>query len=449
MAMLLTGPAAAGLEFVTEAAGQFRQSLLDNRDLLDGERKSVLGEMPPAKRKSLLAAKRRMIRKYAPHWEAEFAGYDRLLGWQEGDFLLIRSDVFEKSDCTSWIFAPDQTASGQMILQKCRDNRRARLGMSIQQSPGKLRWMRISNVESQAATFVMNECGFVLVMNNGDYCEDLAADYAFGSPGSLRLAAENCRNVEEGVALLTKMAEAGEILGGQIYQMIDPHRAAVVECGGRKTSVRIFERGWSCYANNWQSEAMRAISKVSDYGRKINRFREKVARDALQAARNPDGKVAWPGLFRAARTTVKDPRDVWRGPYCRTSLGSTLLIPDAEFPAYLSTAYVALGPQQHTVFLPVALGVTALPRPLISGDWGDHAIRAFKNSYLSPHVAQFEALEQTLIPEHLAVLESARQLLRQQRVAEAVALLDDNFRKQAAAVWQTLRSVDTSAGKQP
>ena len=46
MAMLLTGPAAAGLEFVTEAAGQFRQSLLDNRDLLDGERKSVLGEMP-------------------------------------------------------------------------------------------------------------------------------------------------------------------------------------------------------------------------------------------------------------------------------------------------------------------------------------------------------------------------------------------------------------------
>ena len=444
MTMLsLTGLAAAEPEFVPEAAGHYRQALLDNRKAVEKVRAEAVGKLTPEARAALLARKTAIIEKYAPHWVAEFAAYDRLLGWPEGDFLLARGDVYETQECTSWIVGPDLAASGRMMLQKCRDNRRFRLGVSIQRSPGKLRWLRISNADSQAAVYVMNEAGFALVMNNGDRCRDVGGGLAFGSPGTLRLAAETCRTVEEGIALLTKLAEAGEITGGQIYQMIDPQHAAVLECGGGKVAVRRFDRGFVCWTNSWKLPGMEAVSRMSPFRRDLNRFREEVAQAALARAAE-DGSLSWEELLAVSRTCERDRRGVWRGPYCRTSLGSALLVPDPEFPAFLSTAYIALGPQQHTIYLPVALGVTALPRPLIGGAWGDLAFNGFRRNYLSPHVAEFAAMEREIVPAHLAALEEARGLLRRGDEAGATALLDRRFQEQARAVWAKLNAVEAA-----
>ena len=94
-------------------------------------------------------------------------------------------------------------------------------------------------------------------------------------------------------------------------------------------------------------------------------------------------------------------------------------------------AFVALGPTRHTVFLPVPMGVSAVPESLSNGLWGQKALALAKNLPLDHNkLPGYEKLENKFRTEFFAVREEARKLLLARKRKEAVKLLDDLFRKQ-------------------
>ena len=100
---------------------------------------------------------------------------------------------------------------------------------------------------------------------------------------------------------------------------------------------------------------------------------------------------------------LRDPlqeKEGFRQVCMKDTLASTLFVPDRMYPEYLSAAFVALGPPRHTIFLPVPMGVTALPVTLTDSRWGTRALKlAEKLSIDHPFVKEFEALEHRFITE--------------------------------------------------
>ena len=113
------------------------------------------------------------------------------------------------------------------------------------------------------------------------------------------------------------------------------------------------------------------------------------------------------------------------------TLASTMFVPDRMYPEYLSATFVSLGPTRHTVFLPVPMGVTAVPESITNGTWGKKALELAKKMPLDhKRLPEFEKLENKFISEFFDVREKARLLLLAGKRADAVKMLDNLFLKQ-------------------
>lgn len=364
------------------------------------------------------------------------------------------------SACTSWIIPPGKTASGGMIVHKSRDSYKRPLSAGFLRQDGKFRWLRVGLERDQAA-YAMNECGVVLISNQGDevrHCVDPTHRQAPKREDGQwvtacwiwqQLASE-CATAREAVDRLRRIVALGQYFGnGDIAMIADPKQAFVLEYStGGRLQVHEVKADYCVYANGWklpgmESESVRKVSLSPN-----DQIREAVVRKYFHAVRAAGGKLGAPECFAASRLADVPTRPVkrGRGPYIRKyddqkvySLGGVTFEPDAEFPAELSSACIALGSQRHTVYLPVPMCAAKLPAPMENGEWGEWAFRMRELvGDDNPHQGELDAFEKKAYAEFSAARERARKLLRSGRRAEAVKMLNALLERQSREAWTLL-----------
>lgn len=355
--------------------------------------------------------------------------------------------------CTSWLLHRQNTRSGRMILQKCRDSFPGRLDADIRVAPNGWRWMRIGSNEHYP-NFGMNEKGVAITMNDGDQT-------AIKHPGkgragmsaaiTIRMVVTNCATAEEAVEMILAVGRNGLKLGSNAsYLIADPKNAYLIDLAHEYAEVKRITGGSIVISNTWHLPGGEEISTKSlSFGRG-DRAREANTRMALQKSQK-DGKYTVRGCFDVSRLPCgkllrdKFPYRVGKGG--GNSLGCSCFELDAEFPAYLSYAYVALGPQQHTIFLPVPMSLGQLPDKLRDGSWAMLAYDLRAKVGMNPkYLAEFSALEDKFLAEIEANRVKARELLKAGRNAEAAKLLNDAFARHFAAADALLTKVHGETG---
>ena len=128
------------------------------------------------------------------------------------------------------------------------------------------------------------------------------------------------------------------------------------------------------------------------------------------------------------------------------SLETTCFELDAEFPAFLSCAYVSLGPQRHTVYLPVPMALRQLPDKMRDGRWAEMAY-AHQEAFGPEHadLPKIVELENRFLAEFKATRDRARELLKDGKQDDAVKLLNDCFDRQYAEADKLMTELQAKA----
>ena len=338
--------------------------------------------------------------------------------------------------CTSFTIHPTASETGRMLLQKCRDSTMGKLDADIRTAKNGRRWMRIG--ANGGAMFAMNDRGVAVTVNTGNKLEgdDIPKKATTHSVALFNLIMETCSSAESGVPLIEKHFRnpAG------IYMIADANRAFLVEAGAGYGEHKEIAGGLLVVANEMHLPGVEEYNTSGMRGMGRQRAREANTRAALQRMRNKDGKYTRRGMFAASRipmgSTNKE-QNVFRKIAAKSGVGSVSAVcfePDGEFPQQLSTAYVALGPQRHTVYLPCPMTLEQFPQSFRDGSWAKRAMEFRKKiGDKNPELPRIVALEDELLREYDRTREEARGLLRAGRRDEAVKLLNECFRRQFEA----------------
>ena len=347
------------------------------------------------------------------------------------------------SACTSWVIHRSCTKDGRMILQKCRDSRVAKLSADIRVAPNGRRWMRIG-VNEHWPTFAMNDAGLVATMNDGD---DLTVKHpggeklGIGTGDILRKVMIECDNAYDAAIIIRDYGRNMRRNGrGGTLLVADPKRAFLIDVTPGYGEMKELTGGMVIISNCLHLPGIEEISRQKVNSLRGDRSREANVRKELNAAQ-VDGKYTVRGTIKVSRMRCgRDMKDKY--PFRKNSQGCVCFEIDGEFPAQLSTAYIALGPQQHTVYLPCPMALKQFPKQFGSGEWGDLALN-FRKKAGDDHklVGELFAFEDKIIPEYEQTREEARALLRAGKRAEAEKLLNDLFAKHFAAAEKLLNEL--------
>ena len=354
--------------------------------------------------------------------------------------------------CTSWAIHRSGTETGRMIVQKCRDSFRGRLDADIRVAPNGWRWMRIGS-NKHYPNFGMNEKGVAITMNDGDKTEVKhpgGGRVAMAAALTIRYVATHCATAAEGVEFIKQVGRCGWKLGSNAtYFIADPHRAFMVDLAHGYAEVKELTGGMIVITNTWHLPGGEEISeKTLSFG-KGDRSREANTRAALKKARK-NGKYTRRGCFDVSRMKrVKgNPSTLYPfvvGPKV-LSLGCSCFELDAEFPAYLSYAYLALGPQQDTIFVPVPMSLDKLPEKFADGSWAQMSYDILDAWGMDhPDMPKFAELEDKFLAEVDKVRAEAYTLLKAGKNEEARKLLNDCFARQFAEADALLTRVSEAA----
>ena len=362
--------------------------------------------------------------------------------------------------CTSWVLRPEVTGSGRMIVQKILDNPPSPLDADMRVAPNGWRWIRIGR--HNGPSMAMNEKGVAITANCGDKNGDEPSRkgrQTFYSFELLWHVVRNCATAEEGVEELKhigrnrlfRMPGKMPVKYGTILMVADAKRAFMVEIGDGYCEAAEIQSGIYVAANAWRLPGCEAVSVGNGQDIRGNRAREVCAVKALQAGQL-DGKYTRRGCFAASRR-IRGPKYVDRYPFVPGKASNMSLMTgcfeiDPEFPAYLSCAYTSLGPQRHTVYLPVPMAVRQLPDKMRDGRWAQMAF-AHQEAFGPEHgdLQKFTELEDKFLKEFDAARDRARQLLRTGKKDEAVELLNATFERQYAEADKLLTALDEVARK--
>lgn len=380
---------------------------------------------------------------------------ERALGWKKGDFTWHNNTFYTRTGCTSWIITPDVSATGACMVQKNRDFKgqnllSARLYRACQ---GKYKVITVNDLWSSGAGAVMNEKGLMIVQNDGSSVlkqELPSRSITVGCIFMLRHIAEHCANLEEAVAMLKKFYRTGLGRSSSIYLLADLDSGAIIETTGKHLAYAEVNFAYEVRANNYLLPGMRSTVKKSREAFLNGANRRYAASEFLRKVVADKGRIAPFDLMRLARFRQPGIEKTYkyRSVCVNASLASTMFVPDRQFPEYLSVAFVALGPQRHTVFLPIPMGLSAMPESLVNGDWGSKAIALSEILPLDhKHIPEFETVETRFIDEFFAAREEARMLLVSGKRPEAVKLLDNVFRRQYDEAKQFLADFTEKATK--
>ena len=358
--------------------------------------------------------------------------------------------------CTSWIIHPSVSASGRMLVHKCRDNRPDRLDANIRVTRHGVRWMQIG--ADRAPLFAVNEHGVATVMNDGDPMtlvhsetdKTLKNVRLKGSCCSLALQVmDECATAELAAKLAIHYGRNSiKAAHGNSILVADSKRAFFIDYGPGYTEVQELTQGFCMITNCMHLPGIETYSLRSVGALRSDRSREANVRASLQQ-RRVNGKYTIQGVIETSRLRCQKEIDK-KYPCRRGSISAVCFEIDPEFPAQLTTAYIALGPQQHTIFLPTPMALTQFPEDIRNSRWADLAYRlrdrvGFDHKYL-PRFAEFE---KQAMNEYDRVREEARALLKSKKKDEAEKLLNDCFKRQFAAAYELLKAVDAEAAAAP
>ncbi len=390
-----------------------------------------------------------------PSYRIEDEAIERALGWEKGDFTFHNNFFYTRAGCTSWIIAPDVSATGTCIVQKNRDYSGQNLlsARLFRAYPGKYKVITVNDLWSSGAGAVMNERGLMIVQNDGNSAVGSAyynRSTHIGSIFTLRYVAEHCANLDEAVAMMKKMHRMGLVRSLSLYLLADLDRGMIFEATPRYFACGEVNFSFEVRANNYLLPGMRNIIKQKRDAFLNGANRRYAASEFLRNVIAEKGKVAPFDLMRLARFREPEIEEKlkFRSVCVNASLSSIMFVPDRQFPDYLSVTFVALGPQRHTVFLPIPMGLTAIPESLANGDWGMRALDLKTKLPLDhDHIPEFEKVETRFIDEYFAVREQARKLILNGKRQEAAALLDNVFRKQYKEAQKFMDMISQKSGK--
>lgn len=388
-----------------------------------------------------------------PSYRAEDEAIERALNWKKGDFTFHNNYFYTRTGCTSWIITPEISAAGVCMVQKNRDFKGQNLlsARLFRAMPGKYKIITVNDLWSSGAGAVMNEKGLMIVQNDGsnvlqsEWLPDKKVN--IGSIFTLRYVAEHCADLDEAVAMMKKLHRLGLVRSISLYLLADLDRGMIFEATPRHFSCAEVNFSFEVRANNYLLPGMRgSVSQKRDaFLNGANR--RYAASEFLRNVVEKKGKIAPFDLMQLARFREPeiDKKYNFRSVCYKYSLASTMFVPDRQFPDYLSVTFVALGPQRHTVFLPIPMGLSAIPESLANGDWGTMAIKLSEKLPLDHEkLPEFEAVETRFINEFFNAREEARKLLLSGKRQAAVKLLDELFRRQYVSAKEFLNKISTS-----
>ena len=367
--------------------------------------------------------------------------------------LALAAAALPAEACTSWMIHPSVSQSGMMIVQKVRDHFHARLDADMRVAPNGWRWMRIG-LNEHVPAFSMNEKGVVMTTNDGDKTDvhhPRGDRIQRGAGNLIRQVITTCSTAAEGVEIIRNSARNGLHAGSNgIYFIADPNRAFMINLAYGYAEVKELTGGMIVITNAWHLPGGEEISVKGLAGIRGDRAREANTRASLQQSQQ-GGKYTIRGCIDTSRKTCgklykeKFPFRYTPGGKV-SSLSSVCFEIDKEFPAYLSCAYTALGPQQHTIFLPIPMALKQMPKKICDGSWGQMAYdirQAFGNDH--KYVAEFRGLENKFLAEFNETRSKARRLLKAGRKDEAAKLLNACFDRQFAEADKLLGRIHAEA----
>ena len=254
---------------------------------------------------------------------------------------------------------------------------------------------------------------------------------------------KNCKSAKQAVDLLNKAGQKGYISGTLIFLIVDPNQAYIFECSPRHRANYLLGLNYAVYTNVWRLPGMEDASVRIPGSLPGYAQREWVAKTGIIRARKNDRKVSITEAIAISRLNAAGMKreDVTTAPSEKNSIDAYLFEIDKKHPGILSCVYVAMGPQRHTVYLPVPLGaMDELPAELVNGEWATLGDEAAKNSTPEPPISsEITELESCLFQEFNDVRFKAAQLLDEKKVGEAKALLRDTLKSQTREVLKFMQ----------
>ena len=358
--------------------------------------------------------------------------------------------------CTSWMIHPSVSASGRMIVHKCRDNRAGRLDADILRSPHGVKWMRLG--ANNEALFAVSEKGIATVMNDGDPMtlvhpgqkNKLDVPRMWTSCGSLaRQVMDQCGTAEEAMKLALHYSRSWIKAGhGNSIFVADAKRAFMIDAGPGCAEAKELTGGICIITNCMHFPGIESYSNRTVGALRSDRAREANVRASLRRTQ-VGGKYTVKGVIATSRMRCQNEYKN-KFPCRKNSLSGVCFEIDPEFPASLTTAYVALGPQQHTIYLPTPMALTQFPDFIRNGGWSDMAYKLReREGYDHRYLSKFVELEDRLLAEYDKVREEARKLLKENKKDEAEKLLNDCYMKQYEEALALLKQVDADSVANP
>ena len=343
--------------------------------------------------------------------------------------------------CTSWVITPEKSASGRMILHKSRDQHLVQVDAHMMVTPNGSRWMNIGS--AGGATFMLTEHGVALTSNSGDSYLGKPKKLAKKLPPFNVTFADTVKDAATAAAFVRDYGRAGWRAKGGLYLVADAKRAFTIEVASGYGEMAEIP-GWIYVISN----SMHLGGCEGFLQRPFPTFRSHRAREANTRAElqrtQVDGKYTVAGVFKTSRLPGGPT------PFNSYSLTAVCFELDPEFPEMIGCAYIALGPQQHTVYLPTPMALEQFPEDMQNGKWGARAFALrLKVGDNHKYLPQIEALEKEFLSEFDAAREAARKLLREGKRDEAKKLLNDTFTNHYARAKELLKRIAEEAGVEP
>ena len=394
-----------------------------------------LDKLDPASQRPELAENfHRTLEEHFVANREEDAVIEKALKWKKGDFTWHNNRFYSKTGCTSWFIHPELSVTGAAMLQKNRDYTGQNLisARLFRAMPGRYKVLTVGDLWSSGAGAVMNEKGLMITQNDGLCWEGQPRKVSVGCVFLLRYLAEHCATADDALKTLQKMYACGFMRDGDLYFIADPGKGYVVETTTNHVAFSGITFGFEVRANNYLLPGLRSLGKQKREYFLNGASRRYLASEFLRERSIKQGKLSPLDLMDLSRyRDVEMEKANWRQVCMKNTIASTMMVPDRQYPQYLSAAFVSIGPPRHTIYLPIPMAATAIPADLTNGEWGLRAFALREKIGLDHNkLADFKELESSMTGEFFAVKEQARKLLHSGKRKDAVALLDKCFIKQ-------------------
>ena len=364
--------------------------------------------------------------------------------------LLCAATPFASRADTSWIVKPAASTSDRMQLFSSRADKPLPRTIKVDapKSAKQFKSMRFGDKDKGFAFAGINSRGVAVAFTDAGPTTEKPntpknGEHIYTGSYAVDQILRHCKNAKQAVDMLNKAGQKGYISGAMIFLIVDPDQAFIFEGSPRHKASYRLGLNYAVYTNVWKLPGMEDASVRVPKDFPIYAQREWVAKTGIIRARKGDRKVSVPEAIAVSRLNAADTKreDVAGAPSEKDSIDAYLFEIDKKHPGILSCVYVAMGPQRHTVYLPVPLGaIDALPSELVNGVWAPFGDAAAKKSTSETPVSdEIIEFERCMHQEFNDIRYKAAQLLAEGKTDEAKTLLRDTLKSQTREVLKFMQ----------